>query len=276
MKIDAHQHFWQYNPQRDRWINEEMSMLKHDFLPENILPVLQQHQFDGCVAVQADSSEKETTFLLELAEDNAFIKGVVGWLDLCNENIDVRLNHFSKYKKLKGLRHIVQAEPDGFMLQKEFQHGISALEKYDFTYDILIFPHQLEEAIELVSKFSKQKFILNHCAKPYIKDNKINIWKKNLEKLARFKNVACKVSGLTTEANWNSWNQKEIQPYLDVVFKAFENDRLLFGSDWPVSLLAGNYTETVGLIENYIQQFSKTEQQQIIGLNAINWYNLKD
>ena len=276
MKIDAHQHFWQYNPQRDRWINEEMSMLKHDFLPENLLPVLQQHQFDGCVAVQADSSEKETTFLLELAEDNAFIKGVVGWLDLCNENIDVRLNHFSKYKKLKGLRHIVQAEPDGFMLQKEFQHGISALEKYDFTYDILIFPHQLEEAIELVSKFSKQKFILNHCAKPYIKDNKINIWKKNLEKLARFKNVACKVSGLTTEANWNSWNQKEIQPYLDVVFKAFENDRLLFGSDWPVSLLAGNYTETVGFIENYIQQFSKTEQQQIIGLNAINWYNLKD
>ena len=276
MKIDAHQHFWQYNPQRDRWINEEMSMLKHDFLPENLLPVLQQHQFDGCVAVQADSSEKETTFLLELAEDNAFIKGVVGLLDLCNENIDVRLNHFSKYKKLKGLRHIVQAEPDGFMLQKEFQHGISALEKHDFTYDILIFPNQLEEAIELVSKFSKQKFILNHCAKPYIKDNKITIWKKNLEKLARFKNVACKVSGLTTEANWNSWNQKEIQPYLDVVFKAFENDRLLFGSDWPVSLLAGNYTETVGLIENYIQQFSKTEQQQIIGLNAINWYNLKD
>ena len=276
MKIDAHQHFWQYNPQRDRWINEEMSMLKHDFLPENLLPVLQQHQFDGCVAVQADSSEKETTFLLELAEDNAFIKGVVGWLDLCNENIDVRLNHFSKYKKLKGLRHIVQAEPDGFMLQKEFQHGISALEKHDFTYDILIFPNQLEEAIELVSKFSKQKFILNHCAKPYIKDNKITIWKKNLEKLASFKNVACKVSGLTTEANWNSWNQKEIQPYLDVVFKAFENDRLLFGSDWPVSLLAGNYTETVGLIENYIQQFSKTEQQQIIGLNAINWYNLKD
>ena len=182
MKIDAHQHFWQYNPQRDRWINEEMSMLKHDFLPENLLPILQQHQFDGCVAVQADSSEKETIFLLELAEDNAFIKGVVGWLDLCNENIDVRLNHFSKYKKLKGLRHIVQAEPDGFMLQKEFQHGISALEKYDFTYDILIFPHQLEEAIELVSKFSKQKFILDHCAKPYIKDNKINIWKKNLEK----------------------------------------------------------------------------------------------
>ena len=162
------------------------------------------------------------------------------------------------------------------MLQKEFQRGISALEKYDFTYDILIFPHQLEEAIELVSKFSKQKFILNHCAKPYIKDNKITIWKKNLEKLARFKNVACKISGLTTEANWNSWNKKEIQPYLDVVFKAFENDRLLFGSDWPVSLLAGNYTETVGLIENYIQQFSKTEQQQIIGLNAINWYNLKD
>jgi L-fuconolactonase len=276
MKIDAHQHFWQFNPQRDTWINEEMSVLKHDFLPENLLPVLQQHQFDGCVAVQADTSEKETSFLLQLAEDNSFIKGVVGWLDLCNENIDERLHHFSKFKKLKGLRHIVQAEPDGFMLQKEFQRGISALEKYNLTYDILIYPKQLEEAIELVGKFPNQKFILDHCAKPNIKEEEIAIWKKNIEKLSDFKNVACKISGLTTEANWNKWTENEIQPYLDVVFNTFGNTRLLFGSDWPVSLLAGNYTETVGLIENYIQQFSKTKQQQIMGLNAKDWYNIKD
>ena len=139
MKIDTHQHFWQFNPQRDTWINEEMSVLKHDFLPENLLPILKQHQFDGCVAVQADTSEKETTFLLQLAEDNDFIKGVVGWLDLCNDNIDERLNHFSKFKKLKGLRHIVQAEPDGFMLQKEFLHSISALINYNLNYEIFIY-----------------------------------------------------------------------------------------------------------------------------------------
>ena len=276
MKIDTHQHFWQFNPQRDTWINEEMSVLKHDFLPENLLPILKQHQFDGCVAVQADTSEKERTFLLQLAEDNDFIKGVVGWLDLCNDNIDERLNHFSKFKKLKGLRHIVQAEPDGFMLQKEFLHSISALKKYNLTYDILIYPKQLEDTIELVSKFPKQKFIVDHCAKPNIKEVEIAIWKKNIEKLSNFKNVACKISGLTTEANWNTWTENDIKPYLDVVFNAFGNKHLLFGSDWPVSLLAGNYTETIGLIENYIKQLSKAQQEQIMGLNAKDWYHLKD
>tara|TARA_B100000768_G_scaffold181686_1_gene205780 strand:- start:1246 stop:2076 length:831 start_codon:yes stop_codon:yes gene_type:complete len=276
MKIDTHQHFWQFNPQRDTWINEEMSVLKHDFLPENLLPILKQHQFDGCVAVQADTSEKETTFLLQLAEDNDFIKGVVGWLDLCNDNIDERLNHFSKFKKLKGLRHIVQAEPDGFMLQKEFLHSISALKKYNLTYDILIYPKQLEDTIELVSKFPNQKFIVDHCAKPNIKEVEIAIWKKNIEKLSNFKNVACKISGLTTEANWNTWTENDIKPYLDVVFNTFGNKHLLFGSDWPVSLLAGNYTETIGLIENYIKQLSKAQQEQIMGLNAKDWYHLKD
>ncbi|QOD61991.1 amidohydrolase family protein [Polaribacter haliotis] len=276
MKIDAHQHFWQFNPQKDTWITDEMAVLKSDFLPEDLEPLLRQHQLDGCVAVQAGTSEKETLFLLDLAEKNSFIKGVVGWLDLCDENIQERLHLFSSYKKLKGLRHIVQAEADGFMLRKDFQRGISALEKYNFTYDILIFPHQLEEAIELVRTFPKQKFILDHCAKPYIKDEKITVWKNHIEKLASFKNVACKVSGLTTEAHWKTWKKETIKPYLDVVFNVFGTKRTLFGSDWPVSLLAGNYAKTVNLIENYIQQFPKTEQQQIMGLNAKNWYSLEN
>ena len=275
MKIDAHQHFWQFNPQRDTWINEEMNVLKHNFLPEDLLPILQENKFDGCVAVQADPSEEETKFLLQLAEENSFIKGVVGWLDLCNENINERLQHFSKYKKLKGLRHIVQAEPNGFMLQNNFLRGTAALEKYNLTYDILIYHNQLEDAIKLVRKFPNQKFIVDHCAKPNIKEGEITLWKKNIEQLSNFKNVACKISGLTTEANWNTWGKNEIQPYLDVVFNAFGSNRLLFGSDWPVSLLAGNYTETVGLIENYILQFSKMDQQQIMGLNTLNWYNIK-
>ena len=276
MKIDAHQHFWKFDPQRDAWITDEMAVLQRDFLPEDFQPILQEHLFDGCIAVQADTSEKETEFLLNLANQYAFIKGVVGWLDLCNANIEERLIHFSSNEKLKGLRHIVQSESDGFMLRNDFQRGISALEKYNLTYDILIFPHQMEEAIQLVKAFPKQKFILDHCAKPYIMDGKIKTWQAHLEKLSRFENVACKVSGLTTEADWNTWSKTTINPYLDVVFDAFGSERTLFGSDWPVSLLAGKYALTVGLIEDYISKFSQVEQQQIMGLNAKNWYHLKD
>ena len=276
MKIDAHQHFWKFDPQRDAWITEDMSVLRHDFLPEDLQPLLQQHQFDGCVAVQADTSEKETEFLLNLAGKHAFIKGVVGWLDLCSDMIFARLDHFSKHESLKGLRHIVQGEPDGFMLRQDFQRGISALEKYNLTYDILIFPHQMEEALTLVETFPKQKFIVDHCAKPYIKDGKIKAWQEHIKQLSSFDNVACKVSGLTTEADWESWNKTTIKPYLDVVFNAFGSERTMFGSDWPVSLLAGDYAATVGLIEDYISDFSEAEQQQIMGLNAKNWYQLKD
>lgn len=276
MHIDAHQHFWQFDPHRDAWITDEMAVIKRDFLPQDLQPLLHQHQFDGCVAVQADPSEKETTFLLHLAEQHSFIKGVVGWLDLCSATIVDRLEYFSKFEKLKGLRHIVQGEPDGFMLRADFQHGISALENYNLTYDILIFPHQLEEAIQLVKAFPKQLFIIDHCAKPYIKDGKIKDWQADIKSLSTFKNVACKVSGLPTEADWKSWNKTTIKPYLDVVYKAFGSKRILFGSDWPVSLLAGKYATTVGLIEDYISDFSESEQHQIMGLNAKNWYHLKE
>ncbi|RXJ49426.1 amidohydrolase family protein [Gelidibacter gilvus] len=276
MRIDTHQHFWGFDPQRDAWITDDMSVIQRDFLPEDLQPLLQQQQLDGCIAVQADTSEKETTFLLELADQHDFIKGVVGWVDLCSDTIEARINYFSKYKKLKGLRHIVQAEPDGFMLRKDFQRGISALEKYNLTYDILIFPHQLEDAIKLVEAFPRQKFIVDHGAKPYIKDGKIKTWKSQMETLAGFENVACKVSGLTTEANWKDWDNTTMQPYLDVIFNAFGTKRTLFGSDWPVSLLAGTYAETIALVEDYISKFSETEQQQIMGLNAKTWYHLED
>ncbi len=276
MKIDAHQHFWQFDSQRDAWINDEMAVLQRDFLPEDLQPLLQQHHVDGCVAVQADPSEKETEFLLDLAQQHPFIKGVVGWLDLCNTTINEQLRYFSSNEKLKGLRHIVQIEPNGYMLRDDFQRGISALENYNLTYDILIFPHQLEEAIRLVEAFPKQKFILDHGAKPYIKAGKIDAWQAQIEKLSRFENVACKVSGLTTEADWNTWNTTIITPYLDVIFNSFGSKRILFGSDWPVSLLAGNYATTIGFIEDYISKFSEIEQQQIMGLNAKTWYHLND
>ena len=276
MKIDAHQHFWYYDQRRDAWITEEKAVLRHDFLPNDLQPILQQHKFDGCVAVQADTSEKETQFLLDVAEQHTFVKGVVGWLDLCDNNIDERLEHFIKHEKLKGLRHIVQGEPDGFMLRDDFQHGISYLAQYNLSYDILIFPHQLEEAIKLVETFPNQKFILDHGAKPYIKAKKIKTWQAHLKQLSRFENVACKVSGLATEADWKNWNKTTIKPYLDVVFDVFGSKRTLFGSDWPVSLLTGNYDTTVALIEKYISKFSEAEQKQIMGLNAKEWYQLKD
>ena len=276
MKIDAHQHFWYYDSRRDAWITEEMAVLRHDFLPNDLQPILQQHKFDGCVAVQADTSEKETQFLLDVAEQHTFVKGVVGWLDLCDKTIDERLEHFIKHEKLKGLRHIVQGEPDGFMLRDDFQHGISYLAQYNLSYDILIFPHQLEEAIKLVETFPNQKFILDHGAKPYIKAKKIKTWQAHLKQLSRFENVACKVSGLATEADWKNWNKTTIKPYLDVVFDVFGSKRTLFGSDWPVSLLTGNYDTTVALVEEYISKFSEAEQKQIMGLNAKEWYQLKD
>ncbi|CAM4185776.1 amidohydrolase family protein [Flavobacterium weaverense] len=276
MRIDSHQHFWHFDPVRDSWINEDMSVLQRDFLPKDLEPLLKENNFEGCIAVQADSSEKETEFLLNLAERNSFIKGVVGWLDLCSDTIEARLEYFSKFEKLKGLRHIVQSEQKGFMLRADFQRGISALEKYKLTYDILIYPNQLEEAILLVEKFSNQQFILDHCAKPYIKDGKIKVWKSLIEELSAIDNVACKVSGLTTEADWTSWQKQQFEPYFEAIFDCFGTERTIFGSDWPVSLLAGNYSTTLSLVENYIQKFTKSEQQQIMGLNAKNLYDIKD
>ena len=276
MRIDSHQHFWHFDPVRDSWINEDMSVLQRDFLPKDLKPLLKENNFECCIAVQADSSEKETEFLLNLAERNSFIKGVVGWLDLCSDTIEARLEYFSKFEKLKGLRHIVQSEQKGFMLRADFQRGISALEKYKLTYDILIYPNQLEEAILLVEKFPNQQFILDHCAKPYIKDGKIKVWKSLIEELSAFDNVACKVSGLTTEAEWTTWQKEQFEPYFEAIFDCFGTERTIFGSDWPVSLLAGNYSTTLSLVENYIQKFTKSEQQQIMGLNAKNLYDIKD
>ena len=276
MRIDSHQHFWHFDPVRDSWINEDMSVLKRDFLPQDLEPLLKENNFEGCIAVQADSSEKETEFLLNLAERNSFIKGVVGWLDLCSDTIEGRLEYFSKFEKLKGLRHIVQSEQKGFMLRADFQRGISALENYKLTYDILIYPNQLEEAILLVEKFPNQQFILDHCAKPYIKDGKIKVWKSLIEELSAIDNVACKVSGLTTEADWTTWQKQQFEPYFEAIFDCFGTEKTIFGSDWPVSLLAGNYSTTLSLVENYIQKFTKSEQQQIMGLNAKNLYDIKD
>ncbi|MFB3387638.1 amidohydrolase family protein [Flavobacterium sp. LAR06] len=276
MKIDSHQHFWKYNPVKDAWINEEMEVIRKDFLPADLKPLLFENQFAGCVAVQADQSEEETRFLLDLSKENDFIKGVVGWVDLRAENIEAHLNEYSKYEKLKGFRHIVQAEADiDFMLQESFQNGISKLVKYNFTYDILIFPKHLENAAKLVAKFPEQKFVIDHLAKPDFKNKEFTEWEKGIRAIAKFQNVMCKISGLVTEADWNNWNETDFIYCLDVITEVFGIDRLMFGSDWPVCLLAASYSESCDITEYYFSKFPKADQDKFWSSNAIQFYQLE-
>ncbi len=274
-KIDSHQHFWKYHPVKDAWITDGMNVIQRDFLPADLLPLLQENEIDGCIAVQADQSEEETHFLLELANTNDFIKGVVGWVDLRAENLASRLNYFSQFKKLKGFRHIVQGESDeNFLLGDHFCNGIAQLEKYNFTYDILIFPKHLGVAFEFAKKFPNQKMVIDHLAKPNFKQTDLTDWGKGIRQLASCPNVSCKISGLVTEADWNNWKESDFRFCLDVVTEAFGINRLMFGSDWPVSLLAASYKESYAIVEHYFSKFSKEEQEKIWSGNAIEFYNL--
>lgn len=275
MRIDAHQHFWQYNPQRDGWITDDMRVLQKDFLPHHLQPLLQQEGFDGCVAVQASQSEEETEFLLQLAAQNDFIKGVVGWVDLQSNTVEERLRYFSGFSRLKGFRHIVQGEADEqFMQRPAFMHGISLLQQFNFTYDILIYSNHLPGAEKLVASFPAQKFIVDHVAKPQIKVGGIENWKRDLRRLAQHPNVYCKVSGLVTETHWLHWTESDFTPYLDVVTEAFGTARLVYGSDWPVCLLAATYQQQLNIVQKYFQTFSEKEQAQIFGSNAQQFYQL--
>lgn len=273
-RIDSHQHFWKFDPVRDSWIDDSMLKIQKDFLPENLLPLLTENEFSGCVAVQADQSEEQTNFLLDLASKNDFIKGVVGWVDLLDKNIAERLNHFSSHNKLKGFRHIVQGERDDFMLRKDFRNGIGALKQFKYTYDVLVFHRQLPAVIDLVNSFPDQAFVLDHIAKPDVKLGNILSWEKNIKELAKAENVMCKISGMVTEADWNNWKSDDLKPYLDVIFENFSTKNLMFGSDWPVCNLAADYAKVVGIVEDYIIPLSIQDQNQIWYKNVESFYNL--
>jgi L-fuconolactonase len=273
--IDAHQHFWIFDPVRDSWINDEMSVIQRDFLPVDLAPVLLQNGMDGCIAVQADQSEEQNHFLLDLAANNHFIKGVVGWVDLHADNLEERLQYYQQFKVMKGFRHVLQGEANrALMLEPDFKRGISQLAPYGYTYDILIFPDQLKFAAQLAIELPNQQFVLDHIAKPYIKDGKIDEWAADLAHLAKNKNVYCKLSGMVTEANWHTWTNATFTKYLDVVFEAFGTDRVMFGSDWPVCLVAASYPSMKGILTEYVQHFSPAEKEMIFGGNAIAFYNL--
>lgn len=274
MRIDSHQHFWKFDPVRDAWIDESMLNIKRDFLPKDLQSILKKNKIDGCVAIQADQSTEETRFLLDHSAKNRFIKGVVGWVDLCDQKVGDTLNDYAKNPLFKGVRHIVQAEGKGFMLRDDFQRGIAQLKDFDLTYDILIYPNQLEEAITLVNKNPDQAFVLDHMAKPYIKDKKIIDWSEAILTLGSLKNVYCKLSGFVTEGNWKSWEKSDFQDYLEIVLKAFGVDRLMFGSDWPVCLLAAEYSQVLEIIEDFLIPLSDADKNKIMGGNAYKFYKL--
>lgn len=275
MVIDSHQHFWKYDPVTYGWIDDSMKVLQRDFLPLDLGPILQNNGIDGCVAVQADQSERETEFLLKLAGENEFIKGVVGWVDLRAEDANKRLAYFSQNEKLKGVRHIVQEEPDPeFMLRKDFQNGIKHLTEFGLTYDILVYPHQLAAAVLLSRAFPEQKFVLDHIAKPRISESLDKEWVNNIKELASNPNVSCKVSGMVTETANFQWQQEDFYPFMDVVLDAFGWQRLMNGSDWPVCLLGGNYEEVITIVTDYISKLSNNERAGIMGLNAKEFYSL--
>lgn len=272
--IDSHQHFWRYRPERHGWITDEMTTIRRDFQPADLEPLLDKNSIQGCVAVQVDQTEDETLQLLSLANQYPFIKAVVGWIDLRNENLGSRLEYFSTLKKLKGFRHIVQAEGPGFLAQPQFIDGVRQLRKYSFTYDLLIYHHQMAEAIAFLKQVTDTAIVLDHIAKPPIANREIDQWAKDLATVASFPNVCCKISGMVTEAKWSSWKSADFTPYLDVVFNEFGTDRLMYGSDWPVCLVAASYDEQFSIVREYLSGFSPAEKAKILGGNAERFYNL--
>jgi L-fuconolactonase len=273
--IDSHQHFWQFEPVRDSWITDDMHIIQQDFMPLHLFPLLRETGVDGTVIVQSDQSEQENAFQLSNAAKFDFIKGVVGWVDLQSKSVEDRLAYYAGFEKMKGFRHVLQGEADrALMLKPAFKHGISLLEKYGYTYDILIFPDQLQHSLILVKEFPNQRFVIDHVAKPYIKKKEIEAWKRDLQAIAQYQNVFCKISGMVTESDWKKWKKEDLLPYIDVVVNAFGTKRIMFGSDWPVCLVASSYKQWVDLLKEYFTPFSREERNAFFGDNAVTFYKL--
>ena len=273
--VDSHQHFWKYDAVEYGWIDDSMAGLKRDFLPADLKPLLEANGFDGCVAVQARQSLEETRWLLELAAENAFVMGVVGWVDLRGEDLPEVLAGLGGEKKLVGVRHIVQGEPDDeFVLREDFKRGIGRLKEFGLTYDVLVYPRQLKAATKLVREFDEQPFVLDHIAKPLIGEGVMEPWATDVRELARSGNTMCKLSGMVTETKWKSWKEEDFRPYLDVVMEAFGAGRVMIGSDWPVCTLSGEYDETVGVVKRYVERLTETERKAVMGGNCARFYGL--
>ena len=275
LKIDAHQHFWQYNPVRDGWINNDMAILQEDFLPEHLQPILEHYDFQGTVVVQSNQSPEENRFQLENAEKHPFIKAVVGWVDMQAPDLEEQLRAYQKFPKLKGFRSMLQSDPDrSLMLRPDFQAGIAKLQSYGYTFDLLVLPDQLKYAEALVAAFPGQRFVLNHIGKPNIKRRQFGDWLADIKALAAHEHVYCKVSGMVTEADLTSWKFEDFKPYIDAIFECFGIKRVMYGSDWPVCRLAATFGEVMEILENYTSNFTEAERELFWAKNAIRFYNI--
>jgi L-fuconolactonase len=276
MTIDAHHHLWKYSPAEYGWISPDMPAIKHDFLPDDLETLMHHFGIDGTVTVQARQTLEETRWLLELAHQHQVMRGVVGWVPLTQgAAVKPHLERFAADSKLRGVRHVIHDEPDDrYILRADFNEGVRALQGTGLRYDILIFEKHLPAAIEFVDRHPKQVFILDHIAKPRIKDKILSPWDRNIREMAKRQNVYCKLSGMVTEADHQRWTPAALQPYIDVVLQTFGPRRLMYGSDWPVMLLAAEYAQWYGVVTNAIARLSKAEQERIMGGTAVEAYGL--
>ena len=275
--IDAHQHFWKYDAQEYAWISDELAPLKRDFLPEELLQLLNKEKISGAISVQARQSEKENEFLLNHAKGNPFIKGVVGWIDLRSEKVEERLSFYRNFPILKGFRHVVQDEKDPeFMLHPHFLQGIEQLIKYGYCYDILVYARQLPQVLAFLNHFPDKPFIIDHLAKPDIKQGGFTSWQADMRKIAAFPKVLIKVSGMITEADWHHWEKEDFYPYLDELVLSFGVERLCYGSDWPVCNLAGNYSMQWDIVKTYFSTFNPSDINKVMGWNTQRFYHLNE
>jgi L-fuconolactonase len=274
-KIDAHHHLWQYDKKNYGWIDQNMRVLRRDFLPADLETEMRSAGMDGAVAVQARQTLSETAWLLDLADQSSFIRGVVGWAPIASENFSADLDHLHSCRKLKGLRHVIQDEPDdNFILDPSFNRGIARLKDTGLVYDILIFERHLPAAIHFVDRHPRQTFVLDHVAKPRIRERVMDPWRCNIAELAKRDNVYCKISGMVTEADWVGWRQEDLWPYLEVVLKVFGPQRLMVGSDWPVCLLATSYIGWFEVLNDFLGKLAVTERERIFGGTASEVYGL--
>ena len=275
MVIDAHHHFWNYDPREYGWISDEMSVLRRDFGPGDLKSEISKAGVDGVISVQARQTVEETQWLLELASGHDFIRGVVGWVPLVADDVDRSLERFSLNPKLKSVRHVVQDESDdNFILRDDFNRGVAQLKQFDLRYDVLIFERHLPQTIQFVDRHPNQVFVLDHIAKPRISEGIVYPWRKNLCELARRPNVYCKLSGVVTEADWRTWTPAQLRPYFDAAIEAFGPQRLMFGSDWPVCLVASDYARWVKCVREYAAGLSPAERERLFGGTAIEAYKL--
>ncbi len=276
MIIDSHHHFWKYDLVEYDWIDDDMEKIRKDFLPDNLHQEINHAGIDGVVTVQARQSIEETEWILQMASENDFIKGVVGWLPIAEDSFKSHLEKYASLDKMVALRHVIQGEQDdNYILGEQFNKGISLIKDYNLTYDILIFERHLPQTIEFVKQYPNQVFVLDHIAKPLISKNELSPWRENILELGKCENVYCKISGMVTEADFNHWTEEQLKPYFDTILESFSPQKIMFGSDWPVCLVGIEYKNWFELVKKQISKLSINEQADILGLNAIKAYNLK-